>query len=439
MDNIVSFDEVAGFLCDPPTVAPHPDFAKLPALRQHIVKAMKQLECPQSFIHSWSGLTMAPNYALLEPAPLVVPIDPGAVPVYTAFAPPATIKMVDAAFEGDKNYYLSYKNFNRACFCMRDALVPNQFKVSNNPALMGWNASMSIQDILYQVETSYGKPSSGTLFTNNTLFKSPFTASEALKLLFYCIEQCQEIITLGQLPYTTEQIIQNALRLLMTSQIFPMKEFDTWENSMVKTYPALKTFIHEAYSCHLNSLDLRNMLASLGYTAPVHNMYHVLGEDNDDDSATEIMVTTIAAAATATGSTLGSGTAAGSIHPGLITAINQSIPPTFNQVVQNQSVLQNQIVAISMAQPPQRRLHPRSFWFHMFLKSHFSCINRLHPLFSLNNSSRQPDVACRASMDMAVEIKVVEAVVVTEVAAEVGDSGICPLHHIFAPRMVKGS
>ncbi len=42
-------------------------------------------------------------------------------------------------------------------------------------------------------------------------------------------------------------------------------------------------------------------------------------------------------------------------------------------------------------------------------------------------------------MDTAMEIKVVEAVVVTKVAAEVDDSGILPLHHRFVPRMVKGS
>jgi hypothetical protein len=111
----------------------------------------------------------------------------------------------------------------------------------------------------------------------------------------------------------------------------------------------------------LNSLDLRNRLTSPGYTAPVHNMYHVLGEDDDDDSTTKITVTTIVAAATATGGTWGSGTMAGSIHPGLIAAINQSIAPTFNQVVQNQSVLQNQVAAISMAQPPPVQSPPPQF------------------------------------------------------------------------------
>jgi hypothetical protein len=149
MDTIVTFDIEVGFLRYPPTMASHLDFAKLRALHQHIMKALKQLECPLSFIHGWSGLTMAPAvYALLEPNPFVVPGDPGPAPVYTPFATPAGIKMTNAAFKQDKKYFLMYKNINCACFRMLKDLVHNQYKVSNTPALNGWNATMSIQVIL---------------------------------------------------------------------------------------------------------------------------------------------------------------------------------------------------------------------------------------------------------------------------------------------------
>jgi hypothetical protein len=53
-----------------------------------------------------------------------------------------------ATFDRAKNYFLSDKNITRVCFCMLDANVSAQFKVSNNPALMGWNSTMSIIDIL---------------------------------------------------------------------------------------------------------------------------------------------------------------------------------------------------------------------------------------------------------------------------------------------------
>ncbi len=83
-------------------------------------------------------------YALLEPNPFVLPGDPGPAPVYTSFATPAAIKMIDASFKQDKNYFLTYKIINRACFRMLKDLVPNQYKVSNTPVLNGWNATMSI-------------------------------------------------------------------------------------------------------------------------------------------------------------------------------------------------------------------------------------------------------------------------------------------------------
>jgi hypothetical protein len=157
MDNIISFDKVVGFLQNPPMVLPCLDFTKLRALRQHIIKALKQLECPQSYIHGWLGLTMAPSvYALLKPNPFVVPGNPGPAPVYTQFAPQATIKMINTTFIQDKNNFLSYKNINQACFRMLDDLVSNQFKVSNTPMLTGWNATMLIQVILTQMEDLYG-------------------------------------------------------------------------------------------------------------------------------------------------------------------------------------------------------------------------------------------------------------------------------------------
>jgi hypothetical protein len=101
---------------------------------------------------------------------------------------------------------------------MLDNLVPNQFKVSNTPTITGWNATMLIQVILNQMEDLYGKSLGAALFVNNTLFKSHFHATETPKLLFYRIKQCQEIMTLGKLPYTMEQVILNALCLLMALQ-----------------------------------------------------------------------------------------------------------------------------------------------------------------------------------------------------------------------------
>jgi hypothetical protein len=148
---------------------------------------------------------------------------------------------------------------------MLNSTIADQFKVSNTPNMMGWNSSMSVCSIIKQLETPYGKPDTMLLFHNDVLFRSPFPGTGSPKILFYRIKQCQEIKTIAQDPYTPKQIIGNVVRLLMQSGIFPLKEFDTWEATVVKTNPILKTFIHEAYSRRLTAMQLRNTAGQQGY------------------------------------------------------------------------------------------------------------------------------------------------------------------------------
>ncbi len=80
-----------------------------------MVRALKQRTCPQSVIHGWSGLILAPMvYALLEPSPFQDPTDPGAVAVYTQFATALMMKMADAIFTRAQNEWNSFRNINRA-------------------------------------------------------------------------------------------------------------------------------------------------------------------------------------------------------------------------------------------------------------------------------------------------------------------------------------
>ncbi len=166
-------------------------------------------------------------YALIKPITFTVPLNPGATPVYQNFAPPAMMKMVDYTFKRNKNYFLSYSIINRACFCMLDDSAPIQFKVSNKANLTGWNALMSIQEIMIQLETSYNKPMPMALHNNDFLFCSPMTTTDVPKMLFYQIKQCQEIATLAGDPYTQMQMMNTVVHILMQAQLLPSKEFDT--------------------------------------------------------------------------------------------------------------------------------------------------------------------------------------------------------------------
>jgi hypothetical protein len=198
MDAIIDFEEVADFLKNPPSLEPRPDFAKIRALRKHIVTALAQLQCLQNTVHGWSGLAVNPAaYQLLTGNVFLIPTDPGPTAVYLAWAAPNEARTFDARFLCAKNYYILYGNIHHACFRMLDANVSAQLKISNNPSLTGWNATMSVLVILNQLQDTYGKPHMMTIFTNETLFWSPMGPSDSPEVLFYRIEQCQEIQILG--------------------------------------------------------------------------------------------------------------------------------------------------------------------------------------------------------------------------------------------------
>ncbi len=133
------YKEVVVFLKSHPLLAPHLDFARIRALRKHIVTALKLLVYPQSAVHRWAGLVMDPvMYALLElTVPFVGVNDPGSFLVYANIATKAAIKMTDKKIERDKNYYLSFFSINRACFCVLDSTIADQFKVSNTLNMTG--------------------------------------------------------------------------------------------------------------------------------------------------------------------------------------------------------------------------------------------------------------------------------------------------------------
>ena len=108
---------------------------------------------------------------------------------------------------------------------MLDGLVRDKYKVSNNPNLLGWNPTMSIQLILAQLETLYGKPMANIIWNNNVMFTSDFNPMDAPETLFHRIEQCQEVAILGAMPYMGAQLVNNTMHLLLKSGIFLTREF----------------------------------------------------------------------------------------------------------------------------------------------------------------------------------------------------------------------
>ena len=282
MDTIITYDEVTKLLAEAPNCNPRPNFENIRTLKRFLIKKLRTLLCPQSAIMGWSGMVMDPVlYSLVEPTPFMLPADPGNTASYPHHRnlPRTEQANIDATFERQKNYFLSYINIYRAIFNVLDTKIDDAFKVGTTPG-QTWTSAMSITDILTQLTNTYGKPNASILFVNNATFSQQYDPRDPPEMLFKRLEECQEVAILGDQPYTAVQLLNTATHLLETCGHYTL-EFQQWDAKppAEKTYANLKTFIQEAYTGRLNRGG-NTTSAQAGFTT----INYV--EDDDDTVAT---------------------------------------------------------------------------------------------------------------------------------------------------------
>jgi hypothetical protein len=136
------------------------------------------------------------------------------------------------------------RNIEQACFTSLDASVNDAFKVTNDPAIQGWHAGMRVINILDQLSTIYGQPTTAILKTNNTVFHSPYLAADSPEVLFRRIKECATMALLGCNPYMDWQLVMNAICLLLTTRLYtrPFEDWD-WLALGAQIWIALQTMI----------------------------------------------------------------------------------------------------------------------------------------------------------------------------------------------------
>jgi hypothetical protein len=110
-----------------------------------------------------------------------LPVDPGPAANYTRADPNDLTPLthteqatIDTAFAQQKHYFQSMQNTECACFTALDASIDDAFKVSNNPAIIGWHAGMLTRKILDQLSQIYSQPTPAALELNNVAFRSQY-------------------------------------------------------------------------------------------------------------------------------------------------------------------------------------------------------------------------------------------------------------------------
>jgi hypothetical protein len=313
MDTIITINEVTMLLASLPSlVNVCPNFENIQVLCRHFEQALQHLPCPQSTLHGWKGMVMARElYALLTPNPFRLPNNPGPNAVYVrpidpnnpGVVPDPAVPLtrteqatINLTFTHLKNYYMSMINIEQACFMAVNAYINDAFKVSNDPTIQRWHAGMMVMSILDQLLDLYGKPTPAALEGNDTRFRSPYLVADPPKLIFHWIEECAKISLLGRNPYTNRQLINNAIRLLLTTGLYlwPFEEWDRLQ-PLAQTWIALQAIIQESFQRRLNATA--PTAGHQGYVSALphqQNAFGALANDTDtDDDSVETLATQV--------------------------------------------------------------------------------------------------------------------------------------------------
>ena len=168
---------------------------------------------------------------------------------------------------------------------------------------------------------------------NDTLFRSVYSPNDAPEVLFRRIEDCQEVQILGEDPYTAQQLLNNAVRLLLQCGLYA-RDFEDWDRkpSADRIWINLKTFVQECYPRQLNASSI--ISRAHGY---VQNAFAVLQEESDEeDDDVQTVITQMVALTTQ--SQLTATTTA---------ETSASLAAAINQLHANQQTMQQQLAAFT--------------------------------------------------------------------------------------------
>jgi hypothetical protein len=158
---------------------------------------------------------------------------------------------------------------------------------------------MGTHEILDQLSEIYSQPTPLAMELNNVAFCSQYSAADALEVLFRRIKNCAEIAILGNNPYTDCQLINNAIRLLLTTGLY-MRPFKEWDRLLPanQTWIKLRRLIQEAFQHRVNATAPTAGHHRYAPAQPYQqNVFSILGkvQSNDEESIANTVATQVAA------------------------------------------------------------------------------------------------------------------------------------------------
>jgi hypothetical protein len=148
--------------------------------------------------------------AIYYPPPIKI-LDINGAPVLNAAGQPTFVEStpigrakqatINMHFTCARNYWLPYMNKRHACYNILNDNIKDAFSMCPQSCHCRMECLQEkLREIFDQIKSTCGCPTPAALLQNDTLFRSMYSPQDAPKVLFRCIEDCQEIQILGENP-----------------------------------------------------------------------------------------------------------------------------------------------------------------------------------------------------------------------------------------------
>ena len=270
-------------LADTPIITGRPNRGTFKHSFDHMVNKLRSIPNWQTLENGWAGLVEPPAVQLLNGPEFIPPVNPGPItfPDDVTRGQQATLA---AAHALNVSRYTTYCNLNDAIRttwerCIQPAYRPEAIGPA---ATATWPQNWTALQIVEALQRRYQKVSPAEKAKAKRDFLNPHDQNQPIELLFSRHENLQQLMTMAEEGYSTEQLIGNVVDLLRECPSYSraIERWDALPEDERNTWQDCKQFFVDAYEEILaRPPSARNAYANLA-----------AGQSDDEASLADSMV-----------------------------------------------------------------------------------------------------------------------------------------------------
>ena len=253
-NKLVTYDEAETRIGVLPLVAPRPTAKNLRIMTKTLIERLQAIPSYQSQRFGYMGFVTTPEeYALTGESPWEDYANPGFHRPLGGAAPQQ--RDLNVQFNVASNIYQSQENVRQAINNALTAAVPEAYRRAGGevgPAV--YTPTDNPRVILMGLQRRYGTRTPAEKEEATTQWGSPWNPTEPIENLFFTLEELYVQAVIARVPYTQEQLLDQALDKIKKTGLF-IQNVVTW-NALPpadKKWATFKAHLTRAYDAHLDS------------------------------------------------------------------------------------------------------------------------------------------------------------------------------------------